>query len=248
MVQHQGAGVVQEHLLGHAAEGAERPLHALEPVLLALAGKGADVDAPRVPQSGDEQEHRRRHPVDLHPTLAEVDLQLLARRRLEPDRRPRLGPQRPAQRRHRPLHRAQADLHALLGRELLAHDVGAARVATEPLGDPVLQPVERGRPCRRHRRPPAPLPQPPPDGRPRAPQLRRDPPCAPAERLQPQHRRHVVRLLHLDPPQTLGPRKRLRRRHGHPDPSSDQQGDQILMSPPDQFAVTPDSAGPTGTH
>lgn len=214
----EGAGVVQQHLLGHAAEGRERPLHPLEPVLLTLAREGAHVDAPRVAQGGDEQEHRRLHPADLDPPLPKVDLQLLARARLEPHRRPRLGPQRLAQRRHRPLHGAQADLHALLCHQLLTHHVRVARMPPEALSDPALQPIQRTRPGRRRRGLPAALPQPPPNRRPRAPELRRDPPCAPTERLEPQHRRHVVRLLHLDPPQTLGPRKRPRRRHGHPDP------------------------------
>jgi hypothetical protein len=48
--------------------------------------------------------------ADHHALLAEVDLHLLAGRRLEPDRRPRLGRKLPAQRCDRALDRAQAHL------------------------------------------------------------------------------------------------------------------------------------------
>ena len=59
---------------------------------------------------------------DRHPRLAEVDLQLMTGRRLEAQRRPRLGPQRLAQSRHRPLDRAQAHRQPSLAQQILAHD------------------------------------------------------------------------------------------------------------------------------
>ena len=91
---------------------------------------------------------------------------------------------------------------------------------------------------------PAPCPflQPASCRRPRTPELRRDPPRAPAQRPQPQHRRHIVRLLHRVPPQTLGPRQRLSVRWVIQTSLSDQREGQILISPGGQFVVSPDTA------
>ena len=76
-------------------------------------------------------------PADHHPLLAEVDLHLPAGRRLEPHRRPRLGRELPAQRRHRALDRAQAHRDPVLGHKLLPHHVGVAAMLPEPFRQPV---------------------------------------------------------------------------------------------------------------
>ena len=85
-----------------------------------------------------------------------------------------------------------AHLNAPLGRELLANHVRVARVAAESLGQPAPKTVERRLACRCHRASPATLAQPPPHRRPRAPQLRRDPPrpraWAPSASASPTHR------------------------------------------------------------
>jgi len=193
-------------------------------VLLALAEKGPNMDAARVAQRRHEERHQARCAVDLDAPLAEVDLKLLTGPRLEPDRRARLGAQLLAQVRHRPLHRAQAHHYALLRHEFLADHVGIAAMAPEALLDPRLKAVQRLRAQAWRRLAPCALPQPTPSRRPRTPELRRNPTCAPAKRLQSQHGRHIVRLQHLVPPQTLGPRKRLLRRHGHPDLLSNHRG------------------------
>ncbi len=116
VAQDQRTGVVEQHLRRDTAEGRKGALHSGEPVLLALAQKGPHMEAPRVAERRHEERHQPQDALDLHPTLAEVDLQLLTRPRLETHRRPCLGAQLLAQMRHRPLHRAQAHLDALLGR------------------------------------------------------------------------------------------------------------------------------------
>ena len=88
----------------------------------------------RVAECRHEQEHAARVlALDRDPALAKVDLQLAPRRRLEPHRRQRLHRKLAPQIRHRPLHRAQADYDAQLGRQLLAHHVRVAPVTPQPL-------------------------------------------------------------------------------------------------------------------
>jgi len=224
VVQDQRPRVVEQHLLGHPAETPERLLHAGEPVLLALTLEGPHAQPPRVAQRRHEQRDPAELAADLHPPLAEVDLQLLARARLEAHRRPRLRPQLTAQVRHRPLHRPQADLDPLLGAKLLAHHVGVAAVATKPFGQPRLQTVQPLRPRRRRRRPPAARSQPPLHRVARTAELRRDPLRSPAQRRQPHHRRHVVRCPHLFPPQAARPRVSLLDHVAHADLLHDRKG------------------------
>ncbi len=142
MAQDQRPGIVEQNLLGHAAERREGALHPLEPVLLPFADEGPDMDPARVAERRHEERHQLRRALDLDAPLPEVDLQLLARTGLEPHRRPRLGAKLPTQMRHRTLDRAQAHLGALLGCELLADNVGIARVAAKPLLDPPLEAVQ----------------------------------------------------------------------------------------------------------
>ena len=199
VVRHQGLGVVHQHLGGDPAEVPERPLDAVQPGRLALVAEGAHEQPPRVAERGDEQEHPSGLALDGHPQLAEVHLQLVPGRRLEPHRRPRRGRQLPPQRRHRALDRPQADAQAMLPLEVLPHHVGVALVAPEPLREPALQPIQRRGALRRPVGRPAARREVAPHRHVAAAQLRRDPPHAPAQRLQPDHRRHLVRLPHPVP-------------------------------------------------
>jgi hypothetical protein len=162
--------------------------------------EGAGIDPARVAERGDEQENPHRLLADPHPAFAEVDLQLPPRRRLEAHRRQRLRRELAPQVRHRPLDRAQADDNPQLGRQLLAHHVGIAAVAAQPLGQPRPVPGQRPGPLGRAIR------RPPTRGEVAlhrlavAAKFRRDPPRAPAQIPQPQHRRHLVRHPHPLPP------------------------------------------------
>jgi hypothetical protein len=90
MVLDQRAGVVEQQLARQPAEVAERTLDPLQPCRLPLVLERVGVNPPRVAQRRHEQAHLA-PPEALHldPALAEVDLQLPPRRRLEPNRRQR---------------------------------------------------------------------------------------------------------------------------------------------------------------
>ncbi len=104
----QGPRIVEQHLLGRAAERRERALDAGKPALLRLAATRPHMQPPRETECRHEQGGPYRHTADQNPTLAEVDLQLPPRRRLEPHRRARLGRQPLPQCCAGPLDRAQA--------------------------------------------------------------------------------------------------------------------------------------------
>jgi hypothetical protein len=161
----------------------------------------AHVQAARVAERGDEQIYPDRLPADHHPLLAEVDLHLPARRRLEPQRRPRLGGELSAQRCDRSLDRAQAHRDPVLGQQLLPHHVGIAAVSPEPLRQPIRKPVQRLRPLPLAAERPAAQPEVASDRVPAAAELGRNPLRAPSQAAQSQHRRHLVRCQHLLPPQ-----------------------------------------------
>ena len=200
MVIDEGPGVVDQHLAGQAAEMLERALDALQP--LPLVPERLGIDPPRVAQGGDEQEQLARLAVLHHgPALAEVDLQLTPRRRLEPHRGQRLRRKLAPQMRHRPLHRAQADHHAQLGRQFLAHHVGVAAMSPQPIGHPGRVLGQLPGACRDPTRRPATGCHIALHGLPVAADFSRDPARAPAQVVQPQHRRHLVRRSHhLSPP------------------------------------------------
>lgn len=132
-------------------------------------------------------------PADLDQTLAEVDLQLPARGRLEPRRRQRFGIQRLAIRLHGPLQGSPADRHVFLCQQILAHHIRIAPMPNEPLAQPTFKAVEplrplrgleRLHPARRHvvlHRVMT------------AAQLPRNPLQTPPTRPQAQHLRHVLR-------------------------------------------------------
>ncbi len=138
----QRPGVVEQHLARHPAEVPERRLDAVEPGRLPVVAEGLDEYPARIAQRRHEQVDPHALAGDRHPRLAEVDLQLMTGRRLEAQRRPRLGPQRLAQSRRRPLDRAQAHRPPSLAQQILAHDVGVASMPPEPFSQPVLKPLQ----------------------------------------------------------------------------------------------------------
>src|SRR6516225_131430 len=85
----QGPGIVEEHFLRHAAEVAKRRLDAVKPNRLPLMPEGAHEEASRIAKRGDEQVEPQPLAADRRPCLTKVDLQLMPRRRLETQRRPR---------------------------------------------------------------------------------------------------------------------------------------------------------------
>jgi len=191
MVLDQRPGVVERHLFRHAPEGPEAAFHAVEPVLLAFAPGGPGVQPAGIAPRRDEEEHLL-HPVpDLDAPLAEVDLQLLTRPRLEPHRRAGLGALLPAQVGDRALDRAQAHRDPELRRQFLPDHIGIAGMAEEPLAEP--SPLDL-------RRAPAALRQPSLHRVPRTPRFGRDPLAPPTAGLQRKHGRHLIRRPHLDPP------------------------------------------------
>jgi hypothetical protein len=96
-------------LARHPAEVAEGTLQPVQPGRLPLVLERCDEVAARVAERRDEQPDPLGRATDLDRGRAEVDLQLPAGWRLEPHRRPRLGLQLPAPRRHRPLDRPERD-------------------------------------------------------------------------------------------------------------------------------------------
>ena len=202
VVLDQRRGVVEQQLARQPAEVPERALDPLQPRRLPLMRERLDVNPTRVAQHGDEQIHPAPLAALHHdPPLAEVDLQLPFRRRLEPHRRQRRRRKLLPQVRHRPLHRAQARHHAQLGRQLLAHHVGVAAVATQPLSNPLLMPRQNAGPRRNPGRRPTARGYIPLHRLPVAAHLGRAPARAPAQPVQLQHRRHLVRRPHhLSPP------------------------------------------------
>ncbi len=239
MLVDQRPRVVDERLLRNAAEVRERSFEAVEPRRLPFVPERLHEDPPRIAERRHEQMDPHGLAAHIDPRLAEVDLKLPPRRRLEPHAGPRLRPQRLAKTRHRPLDRAQRYRHTKLARQVLPHHVGVAPMAPEPLLDKIPEPVQR---LRAPRRPvfdkPARL-QVTPHGLVTAAELGPDPPNAPAQRLQPHHRHRLVRRPHQVPPQIVNPRRTFN--HSvHLQTSSHSEGVQFLMSPRVQFSLSPD--------
>jgi hypothetical protein len=53
VIRDEGSRIVEQHLLGHAAEGEKRALELVEPALLALVAQGPHVRPARVAERGD---------------------------------------------------------------------------------------------------------------------------------------------------------------------------------------------------
>jgi len=146
VTRHQPAIIVEQHLFGNPAKVPEGALDTGEPTLLALVAKRPDIKPPRIAQGRYEQVHLHLFVADRHPTLAEIDLQLLARRRLKADSRKRLRLQSATQRRYFPLDRPQAQSDPLLALELLSNYIGVASMPAEPFRHPFIEPGQRPRP------------------------------------------------------------------------------------------------------
>src|SRR4051794_30183156 len=246
MAAHEPTIVVEQNLGRHPAEVPEGALQTLKPALLALIPESPHMHPAREAERRHEQEHLRRNASDQDPPFPEVDLELVTRRGLEAHRRSRLARQLPPKSRHLPLDRPQAQRNALLGQKLLAHHIGIPAVSAEAFGQPALKTGQRTRPpyrtairhvpARRHIAT---------DRHVAAPKLARDPLDPPTQRLQPQHRRDLVRRPHLVSPQDLRLRHRLTSAQIHLDPpGSVIQRVHFLLSSGVQFYMSPDSLIP----
>jgi hypothetical protein len=192
----QPAIIVEQHLFGNSAKVLERAFDTGKPTLLALVAERLDIEPPRVAQRCHKQVHLYVLAADRHPALAKIDLQLLAGRRLKADRRARFRLQFATQVRYRPFDSPQGQADPFLALEFLANHIGIARMAAETLGYPILKPSQGSWPAAAAMRQPAAGRQIPTHRHMTAPQLARDPPDTPPQRLQPQHRRDLLRRLH----------------------------------------------------
>jgi hypothetical protein len=131
----QRRGVVAEDLLGEAAEMLEGALESLEPVVLPLGQKRPAVEPPRVSQDRGHQVDLDRLPGDTYDLLAEVDLDLLPRWGLEPDRGQGLGPLLLAKGADSSLQGSQLDVEPSTGQFLLNDDRVPLGNSTEEIMD-----------------------------------------------------------------------------------------------------------------
>jgi hypothetical protein len=109
VVINQTPGVIEYDFFRNAAKMAERSLHPIKPRRLSLVTEGPDVNPPRIAKRGYEQEQAASFAADRQSKLPKINLQLLARRCLEPNGRPGFHQQFLPQMRNRALQRAQAD-------------------------------------------------------------------------------------------------------------------------------------------
>src|SRR6478672_7334910 len=95
---------------------------ALAPIILPLVEKGFDEQSARVTEDRDEEKDA--HPLARDPNalLAKIDLQLIARRALDTDRRELRRTPRSANVCHRALNRPHADIRAAVFQEPLDDD------------------------------------------------------------------------------------------------------------------------------
>jgi hypothetical protein len=189
--------IIEQHFRRNPAEPQERPFHAFKPVGLALPERGANVQPPRVAQRRHEQMHPHPLAADPHPRVAKVDLQLPARRRLEPHRRALLRLQLPTPALHPKLHRAKPNHDPMFARQLLAHYVRVAAMPEKPFPQPIIQTVKRSSPHRPAKWSRPALAQIPTHRVAGAAELLRKSLGSPAKLMEPQHRGHLLRLKHL---------------------------------------------------
>jgi hypothetical protein len=98
---------------------------------VSLAQERSHVDPSRIAEHGDEEVHAHLSLGDEHASLAEVDLELVARRCLEANRRNLSRTTSLSVRRDRPLQRAQLDCDPSLAEKLPRNDCIARRLAVE---------------------------------------------------------------------------------------------------------------------
>ena len=120
--EHQRACIVAEQRAGHSAEMREGRRDALAPIVAALIEKRFDEEAARVAEHRDQEKDPDAHAGNRQPLLAEVDLQLVARRGFHPDGRQRGHALRASKVGHRPLD----------GPTLIAQPRSAAAAAPRP--------------------------------------------------------------------------------------------------------------------
>lgn len=87
VVLHQRLGVVRQHRLRDTPDLHESALQSLEPVALPFPGEHPHVHPTRTTERRHEQPYLRLLPTDPDLALAEINLQLIARRRLKSGRR-----------------------------------------------------------------------------------------------------------------------------------------------------------------
>jgi hypothetical protein len=88
----QRPGVVAEDRPRHSAKVRERGRDPFTPIVLSLIEKGFDEQAAGIAQDRDEQEHAHPVPGDADSLLPKIDLQLIAWRALNANRRDLGGP------------------------------------------------------------------------------------------------------------------------------------------------------------
>ena len=99
----------------------ERAGDPLAPVILALTEERFDEEAAGITEHGDQQENPHLGAGDRHPLLAEIDLQLVARRRFDAHRRQLRHLSLASKVRHRSLNGPDADREPTRGQQAL-HD------------------------------------------------------------------------------------------------------------------------------
>src|SRR5579883_680053 len=197
VVRHERSSVIEQDLRGNPAKVPERCLDTRHPAALSLVQERRDEAAARVPEGRHEQIHLRTLIADRDAHLAEVDLQLLAGRSLKTHRR--LGDRRELApvARHRSFHGAQAHLDPVLAPELLAHDIRIASVLQKSITEPALKSHQLPSPRALRIWRPAALAQVPLHGVTATAKLLGNALRPPSQRLQSQHCRHRLWLLHL---------------------------------------------------
>ena len=105
----QRARIVAKQRARHPAEMRERAGDPFAPVILALTEEGFDKEAAGVTEDRDQQEHAHLGAGDRHALLAEIDLQLVARRRFDAHRRELGHPALASKVRHRSLNGPDTD-------------------------------------------------------------------------------------------------------------------------------------------
>jgi hypothetical protein len=121
----------------------EGALHAAEPSRLAFVIEDRYVGTPRVAERRHKQVHLDPLAGDRHCDLAEVDLQLLARRGLVAHGGDFGCPQFTTKRRDRALDRTQTNRDSMLPLQILAHHIGVAAMLLQPLVQPRVESLQR---------------------------------------------------------------------------------------------------------
>jgi len=225
MRAHQRSRIVEQHLYrmipkscrlfgqdhaqtpGDPAELSKRTFESGKPALLAFMAERPHLQAARIAKRRDQQQRLDLDAGDVDQALANIDLRLLAGRRLKSCRRPSLRRKGSPIRLNRPLDRAQADDDAFLAGELLAHHIGVAAVALKAFLEPAAMIVEQLAPSRLPIAAPAARLDGALDRVAADPKLPRDPPRAPSKLLHPEHGRHRLRFQHRFPPRFFQPRR-----------------------------------------